>query len=195
MRTGVVALALAATLGSAGTARAETDAAQTSAQRASPRRNAVSIELPSLLGGGVALRYERFVLPPIFSVVVGGAARASGGPDYDVLETGAGFEGRFWLIGRAPFSAQQGRAMVGPYLGVGLDAGLTRVWAGGHGLGTMVRVGGSGSLGVRITFANRLEVTPSLGIGWRTELDAHGRLAPWFRPELARLGCTGGVLF
>jgi hypothetical protein len=164
-------------------------------QPALPPRNALSLEIPSLFNAGLAIQYERFVLPPIFSVVTGAGMRRSGGDEYDVLDVGFGAEGRFWLLGRAPFSRWDRRAMVGPYLALGLDFGIVREWHQGHVLGTTMRVGQHGSVGARFAILRRFEITPSLGAGLRTEIDARGRLAPWSRPELIRLGLTAGVLF
>jgi hypothetical protein len=58
-----------------------------------------------------------------------------------------------------------------------------------------MRVAESLSMGVRVVIAGRFEITPSYGIGIRTEFDPSGRLAPWTRPELLRLGLTAGVMF
>jgi hypothetical protein len=165
------------------------------AEGAPPPKNALSIETVALLDSGFAVQYERFVLPPVFSAVTRMGVRASGGDDFDVLESSFGAEGRFWLLGRAPFSRFDGRAMVGPFLGVGIDAGVVREWHRGHVIGTTLRVGQYGTIGVRFAFARRFELTPTFGAGFRTEVDARGRLAPWTRAELVRLGLGAGVLF
>jgi hypothetical protein len=45
-----------------------------------------------------------------------------------------------------------------------------------------------------LAIERRVEVTPSLGLGVKTEIDASGRLPAWTRGE-ARLGLTVGWLY
>jgi hypothetical protein len=181
---------MAATLASAPAAAADPPPSAPSAPR-----NAISIALPSLLNSGIALEYERFVGPPRFSFVTGLGIRSSGGRQFDVVESAYGVEGRLWLWGRAPFSRFSERAMIGPYVGARFDYGITRVSSGGHVLGSGMRFAESLSIGVRVVIAGHVEITPSYGIGLRTEVDPRGRLAPWTRGEILRLGLTAGVMF
>jgi hypothetical protein len=162
---------------------------------ARPPKNVLSVQLMSLVNSGLAVQYERFLAPPRVSFVTGIGFRSSGGPDIEVLETSFGAEGRVWLVGKAPFSKFEGPAMVGPYLGVRLDGGFTKVTDEGHVLGTSYRISESLMLGVRFSFARRFEATPSMGFGLRTDIDPRGDLAPWTRLELFRLGLTLGVMF
>ena len=174
--------------------------AATCASAAEPERvaipmNAASLLLPSLTNGGVAVQYERFVAPPRLSIATSMGVRYSGGKDYDVIESGFGGECRVWFDGRAPFTHFTGRAMVGPYLGFRVDFGLTHETYGGHVAGNAMRVAESVSLGYRFAVASRIEITPSLGAGLRTEIDPRGRLPAWTRGEILRMGVTAGVLF
>ncbi len=158
-------------------------------------RNALSLQLMALASSGITLQYERFIGPPRrISLVTSIGARRSGGDDYSVFETAMGGEVRFWLEGKMAGYRFDGPAMVGPYLGLGVDFGMTRLTQDGHQLGTSMRVAEGLSFGIRFAPAHRLEITPSIGTGLRTEWGPHG-LAPWTRFEVVRLGLTIGVLF
>ena len=152
--------------------------------------NALSVQLVALLQGGVTMQYERFVLPErrvSFATSMG--MRLSGGNDYDVIESGYGCEGRFWFL--------PGKGMTGPFMSLRFDTGLTRVADAGDGrvLGTSMRFAESFNTGVRFLFFDHLEVTASVGLGIRTDVDPRGRLSPWTRAELLRFGVTFGALF
>lgn len=157
-------------------------------------RNAFELQMLSLENHGLTFQYERYV-PRHFSVLTAMGLRLSGGHDYDVVEMGYGVEGRVWLAGKGPFVTFSDRTMIGPYLGLRFDTGLTHVSADGHSLGGNIRLAESGNLGVRVVFFHMLEVTPSLGFGLHTDFDPRGRLSPWTRPELFKLGLTLGALF
>jgi hypothetical protein len=176
-------------------AQAEDSIDRPSLRPSPPPENVLSIQLVSLLANNVQLQYERFLRPPRVSFVTGLGFRSSGGPETDVFESSFGVEGRIWLIGKAPFSRFERAAMVGPYIGVRLDSGLTKVSQDGHVLGTSIRISEAIMLGVRFAFAKRFELTPSLGGGLRTDIDPRGRLALWTRGEIFRLGLTAGVMF
>jgi hypothetical protein len=161
---------------------------------ASPK-NAISIQLVSLLNSGVAIQYERFVGPPRVSLAGSVGYRQSGGTDYDVVETTVGTEARIWFIGKDGFSHFADRGMVGPYIGLRVDLGLTRESESGRTIGSSIGVAEALQLGARIAIAHRFEVTPSIGTGLRTEFDPKGRLAAWTRQEILRFGVTAGVMF
>jgi len=158
-------------------------------------RNVFELQMMSLENHGITLQYERLAAPPRISVLTALGFRLSGGHDYDVVEMDYGVEGRLWLVGKAPFVTFSDRTMIGPYLGVRFDTGLTHVSADGHSLGGNIRLAESGNLGIRVVFFKLLEVTPSLGFGLHTDFDPRGRLSPWTRPELVKLGLTMGALF
>ena len=113
--------------------------------------------------------------------------------DYGVFEGSVGGEVRFWLEGKVAGCRFDGPRMVGPYFGMGVDFG-TRVSADGHALGTSTRVAEGISFGIRFAPAHRMEITPSIGTGLRSEFGPHG-LAPWTLYEVVRLGLTAGILF
>jgi hypothetical protein len=149
----------------------------------------------SLLAHGVALQYERYVSPRRFSLVLGAGFRSSSRGDYESWVTTVGVEPRVWLA-RAERPRHLGReAMVGPYLGLRGDAAwlamtdTTRdAWVGGN-----VGLSLVGSFGWRFTLS-RVELTPSFGLGARSDFDPSGRLAAWTRP-VYRLDWTVGWMF
>jgi hypothetical protein len=162
-----------------------------------PPRNAVSVQLLSFFNHGVTLQYERQLVSRV-SVATSLNRRWSGGGDtYDVTEMGVGTEGRVWLVGRGPLTKWDGLAMVGPYIGVRFDLGQTRVEevATDRLVGTSLRISETLTFGARIVIAKYFELTPSYGIGFRTEVDPRGRLATWTRFEPMRWGMTAGVMF
>jgi hypothetical protein len=136
------------------------------------------------------MQYERFVAPQQrVSIATSIGMRVSGGHDFDVVESGYGCEGRFWFL--------KGKGMAGPYMGLRFDTGLTRVADADTGrvLGSSLRIAETFNVGVRFVFFDRLEVTPSVGLGVRTDVDPRGRLSPWTRAEILRFGLTFGAVF
>ncbi len=167
-------------------------------------KNAISVQVLSLLGLALALQYERFLGArrdaterprPRLSLAGSAGYRGSGGTDFDVYEGTLGAEARYWFIGRDGFSKLDGPAMVGPYVGFRFDTGLTHVSDGNRVLGKTIRFAESIQLGARVTVANRVEITPAFGIGIRHEIDPDGVLSAWTRLEILRFGLTAGVLF
>lgn len=165
-------------------------------------KNAISVQVLSLLGLALALQYERFLgvrrdatERPRLSLAGSAGYRGSGGTDFDVYEGTLGAEARYWFIGRDGFSKFDGPAMVGPYVGFRFDSGLTHVSDGSRVLGKTIRFAESIQLGARVTVANRVEITPAFGIGMRHEIDPDGVLSAWTRLEILRFGLTAGVLF
>ncbi len=161
---------------------------------ATPPRNALSLQLISIVNSGVNVQYDR-LMAPNFSFGPSLGFRKSGGADIDVLESNFGIESRYWLIGREPFSRFDGRAMVGPYVSARIDFGITRDTQNGHVLGTQMSVAEGVALGMRFVIVRRFEVTPSAGFGLRTDFDPRGRLAPFWRGELGRFALLAGVMF
>ena len=85
-------------------------------------RNALCIDPFSLAAHGVALQYERYVLPRRFSLVLGAGFRSSSRGDYSSWVTTVGVEPRYWLA-RTERPRHLGKdAMVGPYLSLRFDA-------------------------------------------------------------------------
>jgi hypothetical protein len=179
--------AFALTLGAGASARAADDAGP---------RNAISVHPFSLTSHGLAVQYERYLKPRHLSLVLGVGARSSSRADYSSLVTSVGIEPRFWLARDPTRSKRLGKnAMVGPYLSLRFDTSYLMMtdttrdqWVGGSlGLSFV------GSFGFRFALG-RLEITPSIGVGSRTDFDAAGRLAPWTR-AVYRFDWTVGWLF
>lgn len=186
----------AAVLFMSSSARAEDapSSSSSSADAPHPFKNALSFELLSLANSGVAFQYERFIAPP-FSLVAIGGFRHSGGQDFDTLEGDVGIEGRWWVYGKAPFSHYGERAMVGPYFGLREEFGYLHISDTTHSLGNLAVLSESVTFGVRVVAFHRFELTPSFGIGMRSEMDPSGRLAAYTRPEWLRAGITVGIVF
>jgi hypothetical protein len=146
-------------------------------------RNVLSLHPFSLGAHGVALQYERYIKPRHLSLVLGAGVRSSSRGDYESWVTSVGIEPRYWLARDPTRSKRLGAdAMIGPYLSLRLDASYLMMtdttrdqWVGGS-----VGLSFVGSFGWRFTIG-RLEITPSFGVGARTDFDAAGRLEPWTR--------------
>ena len=149
----------------------------------------------SLLSSGVTLQYERFILPPRLSLAGSVGYRRSGGSQFEVVEGSLGTEGRLWILGKDGVSRFDERGMVGPFVGFRFDFGMASVSEGARTVGKSVRFAESIHLGARVAFAGRVELTPSVGIGLRHEIDPDGRLSAWTRLEVIRFGMTVGVMF
>ncbi len=164
------------------------------ADEAGPR-NALSLHPLSLAASGLAVQYERHLMPRRWSMAFGMGFRSSSDADYSSWVTSVGIEPRYWLW--APkWSKQLGRdAMTGPFVSPRVDASFLMMtsesrgqWLGGNPGLSLV-----GSFGWRFTLGH-FETTPSFGVGSRTDFDAAGRLAPWTR-AVYRFGWTVGWLF
>lgn len=158
-------------------------------------RNALSVHPFSVLSRGLALQYERYVAPRRFSLALGAGFRSSSRGDYASWVTSVGVEPRYWLA-RAERPRSLGKdAMVGPYLSLRGDV----AWLAMHDTARDAWVGGNvglscvGSFGWRFTLG-RVELTPSFGVGSRTDFDPSGRLAAWTR-GVYRLDWTVGWMF
>lgn len=168
-----------------------------SVERPAPA-TAVSLHLLSIGTRGLAIEGERHDvgLGPRLSVAAGLAMRAPALGDYSSRQiTGSG-ELRWWLTGDAPWADFASRAMIGAYLGARIDLGHTSTTdaVDGSHLGSTVTVAESLTAGYRFAFWHRVELTPSLTLGMRHEIDRSGRLAPWTRASLG-FGLTAGALF
>ena len=157
--------------------------------------NALSVHPFSLTAHGFALDYERFFAPPRFSLASSVGLRSSSRGDYSSLASSVGIEPRFWLRG-PKWSKQLGsQAMTGPYCSLRLDASWLMMsdtrrneWVGGSEGFSLV-----GSFGWRFALGH-FAITPSIGAGARTDLDASGRLSPWTRATF-RFDWTLGWMF
>jgi len=171
---------------------------QTAATRPDPGRveyrHLVSISLTGLFSAGFAAQYEWLPGHPYFSLLGGLGVRAAAGGDYGSLTLAAGAGLRLWPFNGDPEDDE--RATGGLFFEGRLDFAWTRVGYDaqdrtvGHTLALAERV----SVGYRFVFFERIELTPSAGLGLRHEFDPEGRLAPWTSP-VAGVNLTAGVLF
>lgn len=173
-------------------ARAEPEVAVESAP---PPTWSASLHVLSIDTRGLAVEGERR-LTDRYSAAAGLAVRAPGRGDYESLAVTASGELRWWLTGDAPWADYGGRAMVGPYLGGRIDLGhvSTRDRLADRDLGSTAIVAESVTFGYRFGLWRRVEITPSVALGMRHEIDLEGRLAPWTRGSLG-FALTAGALF
>lgn len=157
-------------------------------------RHTLSLLVPSLLLGGVALQGERHLASGEASLSCSAGVRGAAGGDYASLSLATGVEVRRWLAG--PPSSMGACARGGPYAALRLDFGFNRLVAraGGREIGTTWTTAQQLALGYRFPFRCRLEVTPSVGLSVRTALDGKGRLAALPHGALVG-GLTVGWMF
>jgi hypothetical protein len=158
-------------------------------------RNVISTQPLALAARGFALSYERFVGPPRFSVVGTAGFRGAALGDYSSSTVNGGIEGRVWVRRDAGFGCSA-PAMSGPYFGLHLNTGVT----------TLTDRTTDSSVGSSLTFTSTidfgwrwiafriLEITPSLGWGYHTDVDPRGHLATTVRPALV-VGLSVGWIF
>ena len=137
-------------------------------------RNAISVRYLAFFGYGASVQYERYVLPRWLSVAGGLGYRYSGGGDYSGSTGTLSVHGRFWMVGRSIFTKLADRAMVGPYLELGVRASYTTVtddvedrW-----LGSTFTLSELLLFGCRFNIGP-FELSPALGMGLGTEFGNH----------------------
>lgn len=160
--------------------------------------NDVSIALPSLDGlRGVAVGYERFLPARRLGLGASVQLREAAVGDYTGVRAGVGAEVRWYFRTADPWLSIQPRgAMAGWFVGGRLDVAIdgTRDAVADRWLGTMLGIGATGLVGYRIAPWRGLEITPSLGLAWRHEIDVSGRLPSWSRGSVAA-GLSVGWMF
>lgn len=132
-------------------------------------QNAVSARLPAFFSHGVALNYERF-LPLEGSIGAGLGVRKTAGGDYASTTVTATTEARWWPFGEGPFGCRGRYEMIGLYVGLRLDVGLTSVsdrLEDRH-IGTAWTFATSSWLGWRFMI-DRVEITPGMATMLITE--------------------------
>lgn len=161
-----------------------------------PAKNAIELRPLAVLGRGFGVQYERFVLPPKFSIATGLAVRSAALADFRSFTIAAGSEVRLWLAGRPPFSAVGRGAMVGPYVGFRLDLGWTTLTdrLEDRSIGSTVMISESFTFGFRATLWRFFEITPSTGFVLVHDIDPSGRLASLTHPTMS-FGLTWGWMF
>ena len=156
-------------------------------------RHAASFQLLGALMGSLSVQLERYGESRRVSGAVTAGFRAAAGADYRSTALATGFELRGWL----PFPARlRPSGLGGPFVGGRFDvqwAELREV-EGPRYLGDTFTVSAAAVGGYRQVLLGALELTPSVSLGAKTELDSKGRLAPLPRPVLG-LGLTVGAVF
>jgi hypothetical protein len=153
-------------------------AAAATAARAEPVREEIIATQPmAFVARGVSLSYERRIHERLSAVALGGL-RSAAREDFDSWTVTLGAEVRAWLRRKTP--------MRGPFLALHASVGHTRLSDD-----VMGDVGGSTALsqrldlGWRFTIRSRVSIAPTVGFGYREDLDSTGRLATTVRPQLA----------
>lgn len=164
-----------------------------------PDLNAVSLSIPAVDGlRGIGATYERFL--PRYKISVAGLAdiRQTATGDYGAVSAGIGGELRwYWRAHRkAWLSRLPAGSMAGWFLGTRLEIafGATHDRVDDRWLGESLDIGASGLVGYRIAPWRKLEITPTLGLGQRYQIDLSGRL-PSYRRGTAFVGLSVGWLF
>lgn len=188
MRRHVAALAAAcAVIGTSANARSE---------EREPAKNVIELRPLAVLERGFGVQYERFVLPPKFSIATGLAVRSGALADFRSFTIAGGSEVRVWIAGRPPFSAVGRGAMVGPYVGFRLDLGWTTLTdrLEDRSIGSTVTISESLTFGFRATLWRFFEITPSTGFVLVHDIDPSGRIASLTHPTMS-FGLTWGWMF
>ena len=159
-------------------------------------RNAISVRPFSFTARSFAAQYERFVLPPRWSLVGGFGIRGGALGDYSSLTYDAALEGRLWFEGHKPWVRCDQSVMAGPYVALRLDVAHTRLYdhVAERVAGTQRSYGQLLATGFRGVLWDFFELSPSVGIGLITETDPRGRLASYPRFTLV-FGFTAGWMF
>jgi len=162
---------------------------------AEPLRHALWLAVPAAEAArGAALGYEHWFPRLRLSAAVSGTVRQTASDDFAGLAAGAGAEIRWYPRAHSRFSRQPAGSMVGWFAGARVDVEHHAIRAGERDLGGAVVFGAAVHVGYRIQPWRRLEITPSIGHGWRVEHDLSGRLAPWLL-EGHTVGLTVGLMF
>jgi hypothetical protein len=189
---------IAATLAAAGSAGAQPGAeppATAAAALEAPPAAAVSIALDPLFAvSGVAGEYERWL--GRWSWSVGGGLASHAGGDYGSTTVAAGAEVRYWFKRDAIWSQVAPGSMVGWFAGARLDAAAIRTVdrMDDRALPTTLAFEATVRGGYRLAPWRRLVVTPSLGIGARTDV-VPGSSVPTWRTGVVQSQLAIGWLF
>ena len=174
---------IAAILASAGGAAAQPSAEPAATATASlevPHDSAVSIALDPLFAlSGIAGEYERML--GRWSWSVGGGLASHAGGDYGSTTIAAGAEARYWFKRDAIWSQVAPGTMVGWFAGARLDAAAIRTVdrMDDRALPTTYAFEATLRGGYRLAPWRRLVVTPSLGIGTRTDVVPGSPVPSW----------------
>jgi hypothetical protein len=137
-------------------------AAGEAAARKPPPDTVVSLPIPSVSRGGLAIQAERY-LSRRFSLAGTLGARSGAAGDYESLTLAAGVEGRWFFLARRDGS--------GPFGALRVD--LSRITArdtlDDRALGSTTSIATGGLVGWRWVLWRHLEIAPSIGLAVRTE--------------------------
>lgn len=144
------------------------------------KSNDVAIHPLAFASRGLAGEYERYALPPRFSLAAGLSARSAALGDFGSTTFGTMLEARWWVIATAPFACKHERVMAGPFVGVRFEAEETTVGvrATGRTIGMDYTLYDVALVGYRQSFLDAVELTLWGGLGAVHSLDGTGRLAP-----------------
>lgn len=134
-------------------------------------RNAISTQPFAFFARGVALSYERLLAPRVSAAALAGYRSAAQG-DYASSTIHGGLEGRVWIRPSADIRCDT-IAMSGPFLGLRLGVGYTRLVErmDDRSVGSSVALSPTLQGGWRFVAWRLVEVTPSIGLGVRADLD------------------------
>lgn len=141
------------------------------------REQVIGTQPLSLIGRGVSGSYERRIAGP-WSVVALGGLRAAALVDFSSRTISLGGELRFWIRSCTP--------MRGPFVALHVGVGYTRLSDDEMGyVGSSTSLSQRADVGWRFTFRSRISLAPTVGFGFREDIDSTGRLATTVRPQVA----------
>lgn len=141
------------------------------------REEVIGTQPWALFGRGLAVSYERRVLER-WSVVGLGGLRAAALVDYSSRTAMLGGELRFWIRRCTP--------MRGPFTAAHLSVGHTRLTSDEMGyVGSATSLSQRVDIGWRFTIRSRISIAPTVGLGFREDVDSSGKLATTLRPQIA----------
>jgi hypothetical protein len=161
--------------------------------------NAISLSIPAVDGmRGIGGQYERWFPERRLSLSGLAQLRQTATGDYGAFSVGIGGEARwYWRAHRDPWlSKLPNGSMVGWFLGARLEValGATHDRVDDRWLGESLDIGTSGLIGYRIAPWRHVEITPSIGLGARRQIDLSGRL-PSYNRGTGFAGLSVGWLF
>jgi hypothetical protein len=196
VRAAVLALALVLSTATAALAEAPADTPTeggASVERAPVTRNAVLAYPAAFFRRGFAFAYERAFPEARLSVLTRLAYDRQAGGDFRSNALGLSVEGRWYFLGRGPFTRYAGRAPLGPYLGLRFGWMDTRLRdANQDFIGDAHRISWELGFGFRMVIASWVDLTPFV-VG-AVHQDVLAGVATKGRPTTG-FGLALGVLF
>lgn len=155
---------------------------------AAPTR-ALSVHVPALASAGLSGQYEAMAWRPSLTWAASAGVRTSAAGDYRSWTLNVGGEIRYYFTGTA-WRSRWRASLIGPFAGIRLDIArtATRDEQEGRALPGQITVAEYAQVGYRFALWGRVEVTPSIGLGVRTDIDQSG-----FLPAATRGVLTSGL--